>query len=71
MPVVKSRRGITQASRSRACAVYPYTGNSAQECTVEPDGHSTITINGNVTVEGAVAVLLNGITVHGNVTLCG
>lgn len=36
-----------------------------------PEGHSTITFNGNVTVTDALAVLLNGVTVHGNVTLSG
>jgi len=53
------------------CQPPSYTGNSAHECAVEPDGHSTITINGNVTAINAVAALLNGITVKGNVTLAG
>jgi hypothetical protein len=35
------------------------------------DGHSTITVSGNVTATDAGAVLLNGITVQGNVTLSG
>ena len=35
------------------------------------DGHSTITVNGNVTATDADTVLLNGITVKGNVTLTG
>jgi hypothetical protein len=47
------------------------TGNSAHECEVDPEGHSTITVGGNVTATGAAAVLLNGITVDGNVTLSG
>jgi hypothetical protein len=40
---------------------------------VEPfaDGHSTITVRGNVTASGADTVLLNGITVMGNVKLSG
>lgn len=53
------------------CQPPSYTGNSAHECIVDPEGHSTITVNGNVTVTNANAVLLNGITVHGNVTLTG
>ena len=40
-------------------------------CTTEPDGHSTITVNGNVKATDANTVLLNGITVNGNVTLTG
>ena len=53
------------------CQPPSYTGNSAHECTVEPDGHSTITVKGNVTAFRAYLVLLNGITVKGNVTLLG
>ena len=53
------------------CQPPSYTGNSAHECAIEPDGHSTITVNGNVTATDAAAVLLNGITVKGNVTLTG
>lgn len=53
------------------CQPPSYTGNSGHECAVEPDGHSTITVNGNVTATDAEAVLLNGITVKGNVTLTG
>jgi len=53
------------------CQPPSYTGNSAHECTVEPEGHSTITVFGNITVTRASAVLLNGITVKGNVTLLG
>lgn len=51
------------------CQPPSYTGNSAHECAIDPDGHSTITVNGNVTATDAGAVLLNGITVDGNVTL--
>ncbi len=40
-------------------------------CAVEPAGHSTITVKGNVTAIGASTVLLNGITVKGDVTLIG
>jgi hypothetical protein len=48
-----------------------YPHNTGHPCTVEPDGHSTITINGNVTAFRADTVLLNGITVNRNVTLIG
>ena len=48
-------------------------------CAVDPDGHTTITINGNVTATDANTVLLRGavapgagkLTVNGNVTLTG
>ena len=53
------------------CQPPAYTGNSAHECTVNPAGHSTITVNGNVTVNNAVAVQLNGTTIRGNVSLAG
>jgi len=67
-------RNVTGAPGSLVglgCQPPTYTGNTAHECTVEPDGHSTITVNGNVTGTDAVAVPLNGITVKGNVTLSG
>jgi hypothetical protein len=35
------------------------------------DGHSTISVTGNITATGADTVLLNGIRVNGNVTLTG
>ncbi len=53
------------------CQPPSYTGNSAHECAVEPEGQSTITVNGNVTGIGADAVLLNGVTVRRNVTPWG
>jgi hypothetical protein len=49
----------------------PDTDHAGHPCTVEPDGHSTITVNGNVTTIGADTVLLNGITVNRSVTLIG
>jgi hypothetical protein len=48
-----------------------YPHNTGHPCTMEPDGHSIITVNGNVTATDADTVLLNGITVKGNVTLTG
>jgi hypothetical protein len=53
------------------CQPPSYTGNSGHECAVEPEGHSTITVNGNVSTTDANTVLLNGITVKGNVSLYG
>jgi hypothetical protein len=49
----------------------PNTDHAEHPCMVEPDGHSTITIKGNVTALGADTVLLNGVTVKRNVTLAG
>ena len=40
-------------------------------CAVEPAGHTTITVNGNVTATDANTVLMRGMTVNGNVTLIG
>ncbi|KRA25774.1 hypothetical protein ASD65_16090 [Microbacterium sp. Root61] len=53
------------------CQPPSYTGNSAHECAQQPEGHSTISVMGNVSVTGAVAVMLNGVTIRGNVTLSG
>jgi hypothetical protein len=53
------------------CQPPSLTGNSAHECALDPEGHSTIVVHGNVTTTDAGAVLLNGITVDGNVTLSG
>ncbi len=53
------------------CQPESLTGNSAHECASDPEGYSTITIKGNVTVRKAVLVALNGIKVKGNVTLTG
>jgi hypothetical protein len=53
------------------CQPPALTGNSAHECTADPDGYSTIAVHGNVTAYQANTVLLNGITVGGNVTLAG
>lgn len=53
------------------CQPPSYTGNSGHECAVEPEGHSSVTIKGSVTAAGANTVLLNGVTIGGNVTLAG
>jgi len=53
------------------CQPRSYTGNSAHECSVEPTGHSVITVKGNISARDAATVLLNGMTVKGNVTLFG
>ena len=54
------------------CQPASYVGNSAHPCTTgDVNGHSTITVNGDVTTLGAATVLLNGITVRGNVTALG
>lgn len=53
------------------CQPPSYTHNSAHECVDATTGHSVITVAGNVTAEEADTVMLNGITVHGNVTLSG
>lgn len=53
------------------CQPPSYTGNSGHECVDDPEGISRITVMGNVTVTRAMAVLLNGITVNGSVTLKG
>jgi hypothetical protein len=45
--------------------------NSGHPCVVDAEGSSVITIRGNVTAGRANTVLLNGITVKGNVTLAG
>ena len=67
-------RNVTAAAGSLmglGCQPPSYTGKSGHACAMDPDGHSTITVNGNVTATGANTVLLNGITVKGNVTLTG
>jgi len=55
------------------CQPFGYVPHAAHPCSAEgfEDGHSVITINGNVTATNADTVLLNGITVNGNVTLAG
>ena len=40
-------------------------------CAADPAGHTTITVNGNVTATDANTVLMRKMTVNGNVTLTG
>jgi hypothetical protein len=53
------------------CQPFGYVPHAAHPCTIDSDGHSTITVHGNVTATDADTVLLNGITVDKNVTLTG
>ncbi len=72
--MITVRHNVTAAAGSLlglGCQSPAYTGNSGHECIVEPDGHSTITVYGNVKAFQADTVLLNGITVKKNVTLIG
>ena len=48
-----------------------YPANTGHPCTNESDGHSVILVKGNVTGVDADTVLLNGVTVRGNVRLIG
>jgi hypothetical protein len=47
------------------------TAHSPHPCAIQADGHSVITVKGNVEARNAFLVLLNGITVNKNVTLTG
>ena len=53
------------------CQPFGYVPHAAHPCAVEEDGHSVITVNGNVTATDANTILLNGITVGMNVSLNG
>lgn len=71
---IRIRHGVVAGPGSMlglGCQPPEYTGNSAHPCTVEPEGHSSITVGGSVLALGADTVLLNGVTVKGNVTLLG
>jgi hypothetical protein len=45
--------------------------HAGHACTIDPTGSSDVTIEGNISTTNAYAVLLNGITVDGTVTLTG
>jgi len=65
---------VTAASGSLlglGCLPNPPKHTTGHPCTVEPHRQSTIVVLGNVTTTDADTVLLNGITVKGNVTLLG
>lgn len=53
------------------CQPSALVGNSAHPCSEDPDGHATITIKGSVWAWKPMAVLLNGTTVRGSVTVLG
>ena len=55
------------------CQPASLVGNSAHPCTAEgfEEGHSDITVHGNITITDAADVALNGITVDRNVTVTG
>lgn len=67
-------RNVTAGAGSMlglGCQSPESVGNSGHPCTVDPDGVSSVWVGGNITATGAMAVLLNGIVVKGNVTLVG
>lgn len=53
------------------CQPPAQVGNSAHECAENPDGHSVTSVGGNVTATDPAAVLVNGATIGGNVTVTG
>jgi hypothetical protein len=53
------------------CLPNPPEHTTGHPCIIDPTGSSDITVKGSVTASSANAVLLNGITVNGNVTLIG
>lgn len=53
------------------CQPASYVGNSGHACTVDPTGHSTIRVHGDVVTLGAATVLINGATVDGSITALG
>ena len=69
--IAKNVTALPGAFLGLGCQPPALTGNSAHPCTVNPDGHSNISVNGNVTTAGTTTVLLNGITIARNVTLIG
>ncbi len=63
--------GATGSTVGLGCQPPSATGNSAHECALDPEGQSTIMVKGDVRAFKAELVMLNGITVKGNVTLIG
>lgn len=67
-------RNITAAPGSFAalgCQSPALVHNSAHPCDFDENGHSVVTVGGNVTGTDTVSFLLNGVTVNGNVTFTG
>lgn len=67
-------RNVTAGSGSflaLGCQPPESTGNSAHPCAEGSPDFTTIAVGGNVTATDAIAVLLNGVSIHGNVTLIG
>ena len=53
------------------CQAPTHTGNSAHPCQDDPEGRSTIAVKGSITLNQPVAVMLNGLSVNGNITVSG
>lgn len=53
------------------CQPPALVGNSGHECADDADGHSVITVAGNVTATSPAVVLINGTRIGGNVTVTG
>jgi hypothetical protein len=53
------------------CLPNPPGHTTGHPCTIDPTGSSAITVKGSIIAKDADTVLLNGITVKGNVTLIG
>ena len=68
-------RGNVTAARGAllglGCLPNPPGHMTGHPCMVDPPGSSDITVKGNIIAKDADTVLLNGITVKGNVTLIG
>ena len=68
------KRNVTAARGALlglGCLPNPPGHMTGHPCVIEPNGSSDITVKGNVTAWDANTILLNGITVKGNVTLIG
>ncbi|AMB58575.1 hypothetical protein [Microterricola viridarii] len=69
--VGRNVNSVSGALLGLGCQPASLVGNSGHECMVDPTGHSTITVNGDVTAVNTGTLLLNGITVRGNVSALG